>query len=41
MYVGASYITGARFLKDKWDDMRIYNRALSNKQVLALYLLPN
>jgi len=41
LYIGADYVTSAYFIKGKMDDLRIYNRALSNKEVLALFVLPN
>jgi len=41
LYIGADFVTGAYFLKGKLDDLRIYNRALTSKEVFALYVLPN
>jgi hypothetical protein len=41
LYIGMDHATGMYFLKGKLDDLRIYNRALTNKEVLALYILPN
>jgi hypothetical protein len=41
LYIGADYVTGAYFLNGKLDDLRIYRRALTAKQVLALFFLPN
>ncbi len=41
LYIGADFVTGSYFLKGKLDDLRIYDRALSSKEVFALYVLPN
>jgi hypothetical protein len=41
LYIGSDYVTSGYFLKGSLDDLRIYNRALTPKEVLALYVLPN